>query len=82
MPWQLINSPKHWENGPVKMAQLRQEHAMLVAMGNTAGANCVHAELVKLEEQWAKQSAQHAPVYVRAEGKAPRDYGTLNTQGL
>ena len=82
MPWQLINSPKHWENGPVKMAELRREHAMLVAMGNIAGANSVHAELQVLEERWAKQSAQYAPVYVAPELKAPRDYGTLNTQGL
>ena len=85
MAWQLINSDKHWQNGPVKLAELRQEHAMLVAMGNIAGANCVLAELQALEERWANQYAQHAPVYTPAELKAPTTYRELNsgdTQGM
>ena len=80
MPWQLYDSPKYWQNGPVLMSQLRQEHAMLVAMGNAAGANCVKAQLDEVSERWAKQSAQHAPVYVTP--KAPRELKAGDTQGM
>lgn len=57
----LMNTPKFYEHGPVRMADLRRQAAAAEAMGNIAGARILLAQVDVIEDHWMLMLDAHAP---------------------
>ena len=58
----LINTPKFYENGPVRMADLRSQAEAAAAMGNKAGARILYAQVEVISARWVCMQELHKPV--------------------
>ena len=57
----LMNTPKFYEHGPVRMSDLRRQAAAAEAMGNIAGARILYAEVEVISARWAATLERFKP---------------------
>lgn len=57
----LINTPKFYELGPVRIAELRKQAEAAAAMGNKAGARILYAQVEVISSRWVSTLARHKP---------------------
>ena len=76
----LMNTPRFYELGPVRMADLRKQAEAAEAMGNIAGARILYAEIEVISARWEATLERYKP--------EPREYtfsgkpaAKIDTQG-
>lgn len=75
----LMNTPRFYELGPVRMADLRQQSATAAAMGNIAGARILDAQIEVISAHWDLTLKRHRPATVHS--FSGRSTTKIDTQG-
>ena len=76
----LINTPKYYENGPVKMAELRRKASAAQAMGNIAGARILDAQVDAIASHWELMLDAHMPA-AKVYSFVGKSSSKIDTQG-